>query len=165
MAKADLTAARLRELLHYDPQTGVFMWRTTGKGRPDIGSHAGNVDRGLGYRLICVDYHRRYAHRLAFLYMNGGWPDGLVDHINGDRADNRRANLRVGDRRLNQENMRRAAKGSASGLIGAHKKRDRWSAQIQTHGKLIKLGVFATAQQAHEAYVAAKRKFHRGCTI
>jgi hypothetical protein len=74
-------------------------------------------------------------------------------------------NLRDASRRVNQQNMRRALSGSASGLIGAHKKRNKWSSQIRVEGGLIKLGVFATAQAAHDAYVKAKRQYHAGCTI
>ena len=164
MAAAILTQARLRDLLHYEPETGAFMWRATGKGRPPLGAPAGLVDKQSGYRCICVG-GRKYAHRLAFLYMTGSWPLHLVDHINGDRSDNRWCNLRDMPRIINQQNRRTATSGSASGLLGAHKKRGRWSSQIKVRGQLVKLGVFDTAQDAHNAYIAAKRRFHEGCTI
>jgi hypothetical protein len=165
MATAILTQARLRELLDYDPETGVFTWRATGKGRPAIGSQAGATDKGHGYRSICVEYGRHYAHRLAFLYVTGEWPQGMVDHINGRRDDNRWCNLRDASRLVNQQNMRRAVAGSASGLLGAHKKRGKWSSQIKVRGVLVKLGIFETADQAHAAYLAAKRQLHEGCTL
>ena len=164
MAAPILTQARLRELLHYDPETGAFMWRTTGYGRPPLGAEAGTIDKQSGYRCICVG-GRKYAHRLAFMYMTGNWPRHLVDHINGNRADNRWCNLRDMPRIINQQNRRSASSGSASGLLGAHKKRDRWSSQIKAKGVMHKLGVFATAEEAHAAYVEAKRRLHAGCTI
>jgi hypothetical protein len=89
----------------------------------------------------------------------------MVDHINGRRDDNRWCNLRDASRLVNQQNMRRAVAGSASGLLGAHKKRGKWSSQIKVRGVLVKLGIFETADQAHAAYLAAKRQLHEGCTL
>jgi hypothetical protein len=97
--------------------------------------------------------------------MTGAWPGVFVDHVNGDRTANQWQNLRDVPRRVNQENRRTATDGSASGVLGAHKKRKRWSSQIQTKGKLVKLGVYDTPQQAHAAYILAKRQLHEGCTL
>lgn len=163
MPKA-LTAERLRELVHYDPGTGIFTNRAPRK-KIRVGEVAGTVDKDSGYVVLCLDRARYYGHRLAFLYMTGEWPKLMGDHKNGARADNRWDNLRDASRLVNQQNMRGAARGSASGLLGAHKKRDRWTSQIKVRGQLVKLGTFLTPEAAHSAYVCAKRKYHEGCTI
>jgi hypothetical protein len=105
--KETLTAERLRELLHYDPDTGDFTWRTARKRIP-AGAIAGTVERG--FRRITIGGGRhgpRYsAHRLAWLYMTGAWPNGYLDHINRDPDDNRFANLRLATNSQNQANTR-----------------------------------------------------------
>lgn len=164
MAKADLTAARVRELLHYDPATGVFTNRAPRK-KVRVGEVAGTVDGSTGYVKLRIDRRNYYGHRVAFLHATGEWPKQIVDHINGVRTDNRWTNLRDAPRVINQQNQRRAAGASASGLLGAHKKRDGWSSQIVVNGQMVKLGVFKTAEAAHDAYVRAKRELHEGCTI
>lgn len=159
-----LTAERLRHLVKYDPDTGLFT-NISPRKKIVVGSLAGTFDKSNGYICLCVDRQRVYGHRLAYLYMTGEWPDGLIDHINGVRTDNRWANIRLGSRELNQQNMRKANKTSASGLIGAFKKRNKWESKIKVHGIAIGLGSFDTAEQAHHAYVQAKRLHHAGCTI
>lgn len=162
---SELTQARLKELLHYDPETGIFTNRVQRRRISGVGERAGYRDGESGYRSICIDVHRYYEHRLAFLYMTGAWPAKHVDHLDGQRGDNRWTNLRDVARVVNQQNMRRAPVNNASGLLGAHRKRNRWSSQIKVHGRLVKLGIFDTALQAHHAYIAAKRRFHEGCTL
>lgn len=160
----ELTAERLKQLVHYDPDTGVFTHIAPRK-KIRVGEQAGGIDPGSGYVVLCIDRKRHYAHRLAFLYMNGKWPAQLVDHRDGNRSNNAFSNLRDAPRLINQQNMRRAACTSSSGLIGAFKKRDRWESRIRVAGTIIRLGVFGTAEEAHAAYVAAKRVHHPGCTI
>jgi hypothetical protein len=94
MAVADLTAARLRELLHYDPETGIFTW-VHGTRKSPAGSRAGYVMKGknLGYRAINLEGCCYYEHRLAWLYMTGAWPQHQIDHDNHARTDNRWSNL------------------------------------------------------------------------
>lgn len=164
MAAADLTAARLRELLSYDPDTGIFTWRKSGKGR-NTGVPAGCFDKSNGYVAIYIDYQKNYAHRLAWLYANGCWPDGEIDHRDGVRTNNRLMNLRVVTRVVNMQNRRTANSVSASGLLGAYRKRDRWVSHLRVNGAIVRLGSFPTAEAAHAAYVAAKRLHHAGCTI
>ncbi len=163
-ARGELTAIRLRELLDYNPATGVFTNKSPRK-KITVGEIAGAIDKSNGYWKITIDRRHYFAHRLAFLFMTGAWPSAFVDHINGDRTANHWENLRDVPKRINQQNRRTATAGSKSGLLGAHKKRGRWSSQIHSNGQLIKLGVFTTAEQAHTAYVTAKRKLHEGCTI
>lgn len=167
----EIIAARVRELFHYDPDTGIF----TRKVRLAQRHHAG--DRGdflitagnnAGYRRVSFDSKRYMAHRVAWLYVHGTWPAQDIDHINGDRGDNRIANLRDVPNEINRENMRRP-RGAAttSGLLGVflHKQSGRWRARIQVKKKGIHIGMFDTPEEAHQAYLEAKRKLHEGCTI
>lgn len=159
-----LTVERLKQLVSYDPETGIFT-NSAPRKKVRVGEVAGALDKSNGYIKICIDRKHYYAHRLAFLFMTGAWPAAFVDHCNGERTDNRLANLRDVPKRVNQQNRRTATVGSASGLLGAHKKRGRWSSHIRANGALVKLGTFATAEQAHAAYVNAKRQLHEGCTL
>lgn len=163
MAKADLTPERLKELLNYDPGTGAFTWKQ------HRGVKAGKTAGSLaeGYVLIRLDYKLQKAHRLAWLYVHGVLPSGDIDHINGDRADNRIANLRDVSRSVNLQNQRSAHPNNRHGRMGAtfHSYSGLWRAGIQVDGKHVPLGYFKTAEEASQAYVVAKRRLHEGCTI
>ena len=154
-----LTAERLREVLHYDPETGVFTWRVRA-GHAKIGDVAGGYD-GRGYRVIGVDGALYRAHRLAWLYTTGAWPADQIDHINGARDDNRFANLREATHRENGQN-RTAHPFNTSGHPGVcwHKAAQKWMAQIRTSQKHRYLGLFSTPEEAAAAYVEAKRRLH-----
>jgi ribosome biogenesis SPOUT family RNA methylase Rps3 len=96
------------------------------------------------------------------------WPKHTIDHINGVRTDNRIGNLRDVTQQKNSENMRRPQKRTISGFLGVHvqrRKTVRYLAQIVTDGKLRHLGSYDTAEDAHAAYLEAKRRLHEGCTI
>jgi hypothetical protein len=118
-----------------------------------------------GYQLVCVDGHKYPAHRLAWLIAHGVWPDGQIDHINGNRADNRLENLRDVPRAINAQNQRRAPKNSASGFLGVSRHNNRWRARITIDKRTVRLGTFDTPHQAYAAYLSAKRQLHDGCTI
>lgn len=163
MAKPILTAERLRELLSYNPETGVFLWRV-GHRRVCCGARAGNLNN-QGYRQIQIEGHRYQAHRLAWLYVNGDWPLLLIDHINGIRDDNRLVNLRDVGSAANTQNMRRASRSNSTGMLGVSKSRGRYHAQIQIGSTHLNLGFFDNPSDAHAAYVVAKRRLHAGCTI
>lgn len=163
-SKNALTADAARSLLSYDPETGYFRWRKKVHFKYGPGASAGHVLTN-GYIGVGIQGKKYLAHRLAWLYMTGEWPAGVVDHINGMKTDNRFANLRVGDQQLNLQNMRSAMRGSKSGLLGASKKRNKWLARISVGGKLVRLGLFESAEEAHAAYLDAKRRLHLGCTI
>jgi hypothetical protein len=164
MAVENLTAQRLRELLHYDPETGLFTRRIAHYGHP-AGSAIGST-HNVGYVRLHVDGRSYLAHRLAWLYMTGEWPEQQVDHRDGDRANNRFENLRDVTRSVNFQNQRRArGNNKHSALLGAFKKRDRWESRIKVDGAYIRLGTFRTAEEAHTAYIEAKRRLHPGCTI
>jgi len=164
MAANDLTAARLRELLAYDPLTGEFRWRRARRGTP-IGALAGGKT-SHGYIHIGVDGRgQHYAHRLAWLYMNGEWPTCEVDHINGDGLNNRWDNLRDVSRAENIQNRRRAHRTSQTGFLGVSRKGSGFTAEISVSGQRRYLGMFKSAQEAHDAYVEAKRAIHPGNTL
>lgn len=150
-----LTAERLRELLHCDPETGIFTWLDTG--RRGTGKQAGR-ENDKGYIRIGVDGRIYQASRLAFLYMTGAVPP-IVDHRNTNPSDNRWNNLRAADTSKNNRNRSIDSKNT-SGLKGVswHKRDKRWRAYIYVDGKDVHLGYFDTAELAHAAYRRAADK-------
>lgn len=158
MARNDLTAQRLRELVHYDPRTGIFV-RKTGR---NAGKIIGTPERK--WLQMNLDRQPYRAHRLAWLYVFGEWPN-IIDHINGDRHDNRIDNLRSVDKRINAQNIRSASRNNRSGFLGVSRIGLKWRASIYTNGVSLRLGPFETPEIAYAAYLSAKRKLHAGCTI
>ncbi len=141
----------VREHLGYDPATGRFWWKD------EPGTIAGN-----GYHYIRVCGKMRLAHRMAWAFHYGEEPDGLVDHINGDRSDNRIVNLRLASYSQNSANAKRHSRNT-SGFKGAswdkHKKM--WQATITVQRKQIMIGRYKTKEEAHAAYVREARR-HQG---
>lgn len=173
MAAKNLTSYILKTLIHYEPETGVFTRIShcvSETGRRSSRSVLGPMQRkpnGVGYICFSVNNWNYSAHRLAWLYMTGEWPDGVIDHINGDRADNRWGNLRLSDATLNQQNQRKAKAGSLVDLLGVSvdKESGKYIAQITHNYRHIHLGRFDTAVEAYAAYLGAKRAIHKACTI
>ncbi len=155
-----LTVERLRTLLRYDTETGNFIWRCSRRGIAG-GRIAGSVSRALGYRLINVDGKKYYAHRLAWLYTMGEWPPEQIDHINGNRDDNRRCNLRAATESQNKCNTPRR-RNNCCGYKGVHfhKETGKWRARIKFRGLICELGLHDTATLAHSAYVHAAHRLH-----
>ena len=155
----ELTAERLREFLSYSPDSGDFRWVVT-KGRSAAGRVAGSFD-SYGYVVIRLDRRIYKAHRLAWLYMHGKWPADQIDHINGDRADNRMSNLREATMAQNQQNMKVPAHNT-SRYVGVtwSKREKKWLANIKVNGKVIGLGSYSRIEQAAAAYAEGKAKFH-----
>lgn len=167
MANADLTAERLRELLHYDPNTGIFIWprRVGSRGRM-CGGHEAGCSVHLGYIRIRVLDRLEYAHRLAWLYMKGSWPEFTIDHIDGCKWNNVFRNLRDVIHVVNTENIRVAKSNNLAGLLGVHTNyRGTFYSRIKTNGETVHLGTFDTKEEAYAAYLRAKRLLHDGCTI
>lgn len=164
--KNDLTAAQVRAALEYDHLSGVFRWRPK-KNRTDLSGRVAGAKKRDGYVMFQIGKRHYSAHRIAWLHHFGVWPDGDIDHINGDRADNRIANLRDVTRTINAQNQRRAQRSNATGLLGAHVSPhgDGYVSTIKVNGEAIRLGKFTTPEQAHKAYIEAKRKWHPGNTI
>ncbi len=155
-----ITQARLKELLHYNPDTGVFTWLLRAGQRIRVGGIAGNLDAG-GYRRIMIEGRRYLEHRLVWLYMTGAWPVDQMDHISGVRDDNRLVNLREATNRENCQNRALDVRNT-SGFTGVSwNKRDRkWQCLICVEGRNKSLGYFNTPEEAHAAYVAAKAMIH-----
>ena len=151
------TQERLKKLLHYDPETGVFTWKVKRPGR-SVGDVAGSVGT-KGHRRIYLDNVQYKAHHLAWLYMTGEWPEDQVDHKDVDPDNNRWENLRAA---TNQQNCCNRVHPNPSGLKGVSwKRRNRkWVAQIGVDGKRIHLGLFDSAEAAHAAYCAAAERLH-----
>lgn len=152
----------LKQLLHYDPETGRFT-RLIPQGPAHVGDVAGcDTWNGTVISVCNVTYR---AHRLAWLYITGKWPAEIVDHKDGDPWNNKWTNLRLGGNSINEQNQRKAQKNNGSGFLGAHRNRNKYQADIVHRGKHHYLGMFATPEAAHEAYLDAKRRMHPGCTI
>ncbi len=162
--KYGLTQARLREVLSYNPLTGEFTWQHGTRKAGKMAGHAKN--KGHGYGGVHVDGRVYLTHRLAWFYVYGEWPTLAIDHRNWQRNDNRIANLRDVSGSTNQEN-RRVQSNNKAGLLGAHwnKRLGKFMARIKVKNKYLNLGGFVTAEEAHQAYLKAKRAYHTGCTI
>lgn len=159
-----LTIQELKENLHYNPETGVFT-RTKNSYRLRVGDVV--KGKSASYISICVNNVSYYAHRLAWLYMTGEIPKGMIDHINGNRLDNRICNLRDVSNTENIHNQTRAHSCNKTGFLGVSfdKNANKYRAMIKLDGKNKRLGLFLTAEAAHEAYLEAKRRLHKTCTI
>lgn len=158
------SAEYLWSVLDYNPDTGLFRWKPRGKSRFD-NRHAGNealTARVVGYCVGHIHGHggRVGAHRVAFKMVYGRDPAGEIDHINGDRADNRIANLRDVSRTINARNAARPRTNS-SGLVGVSYRRDKhkWRAHITVDRQMLHLGYFNSCEAAIEARQAAERKY------
>ena len=151
-----LTAERLRQLLHYSPETGLFYWRVK-RGSVAAGAEAGTW-HGNGYRKIHIDGVPHYAHRLAWLYVHGEHPAGEIDHRNGNPADNRISKLRQASRAQNVRNTSR--RNRRSGFKGVVRHGGKWRARIAVDRRRIELGIFSTAEEAAAAYDDAARLYY-----
>lgn len=161
-----ITHGRLLQVMNYDAETGLFHWLAATSKKTKIGSQAKTIN-AYGYIRIRIDKEDYVAHRLAWFYVYGKWPENQIDHINGVRTDNRINNLRDVCVRQNQENQRRAQKGNRSGFLGVswNNKDQKWWSRISVNGKFNYLGSYDKPEDAHAAYVEAKRLRHAGCTI
>lgn len=160
-----LTHIRLLELLSYDPYSGLFKWRIHRKNSTPVGSISGSPTC-KGYVGITVDGKQLVAHRLAWFYINGEWPSGQIDHINGIKADNRISNLRVVTNSVNQQNKKSARADNKTGILGVHLHYSgKYQAKINIGGRQRSLGMYLSAADAQAAYIEAKREYHDGCTI
>lgn len=153
-----LTAERLREVLDYDPMTGIFRWKTlsrNGRGHKP-GDVAGTNDGK--YLRIKIAQVRYRAHRLAWFYMTGSWPKVTIDHKNRSFCDNRFENLREATTQEQALNKRtwRQKKNPLKGVSQSRGRR--WQARICSGRRSVHLGMFDTAEEAHAAYVAAAKQ-------
>lgn len=162
MAKVDLSAQQVRELFEYSPETGALTWRVTPRrSKLKPGDKAGCVAPD-GYIVVGINSGHYKAHRLAWLHTHGEWPAHHLDHINGDRTDNRLCNLRAACGSMNAHNVHGASKRSKSGLLGVRKYGKKWRSAIMIDGRVQHLGTFETPEKAHETYLEMKRRHHFG---
>lgn len=156
----DLTQKRLKKLLEYDPDTGIFRWRVRHRATIPEDRIAGCVSMPSGYRVISVDDVSYREHRLAWLYVYGKWPDVPLDHINQDQVDNRISNLREATPQENQRN-KRLPPNNTSGHVGVSRNDNgkRWIARIGVDDKIIRLGTFDSREDAITARKEAERRY------
>jgi len=174
MAKVDsITPEILRELLRYDPNTGKLYWKPRGRecfssdrafkafNSKFAGKEALTSPNESGYKRGNVLGVTVRAHRAGWAIYYGEWPNGFIDHVNGDTSDNRLANLRTATQTQNMWNTR-PTKNCKSKLKGVHfcKTTNRWRSKIRLDGKHIHLGRFDTEEAAHAAYCKAAKNYH-----
>lgn len=163
-----ITREALMGQLSYSPETGLFHWlveKNSHGGKVHVGDKAGHVNE-RGYVLIGLNGRLHRAHRLAWFYMTGEWPESMIDHKNGVRHDNRWLNLRLSDNSRNGQNVSRSHSDNVSGYLGVsfHKQTGKYVAKIKTPGsRSTYLGIFETPELAHSAYLSAKRELHAAC--
>ena len=172
MAKKPLpTPEHVRQLVSYDPETGRFVWLPREVGRDGslrsvntfnaiyAGRPAFTIDHGNGYLSSTFFQVKAHAHRVAWVWMMGEWPDGEIDHINGDRSDNRWANLRLVTKSQNMRNakLRSNNRSGHHGIYWDRSKR-RWAATIKGDGRTLHLGRFVQLNDAVAARKAAEAK-------
>lgn len=153
-----LTIEEIQEAVSYDPVTGLFTWKKA-RGRVKAGDRAGTITAG-GYVSLFRKPQPLLAHRVAFLLMEKRWPK-LMDHINGDRSDNRWINLRETDDAGNAQNLGvRSSNRHGTTGVSFNIRTGTWEASIRRHPRRFFLGYYATKEEASAAYAGAKRVLH-----
>jgi hypothetical protein len=137
--------------IHYDPDTGAFTRKIASARRVKVGDVCGAISGG-GYRYIRLCGKAYKANRLAWFYVHGEWPSGLVDHINGIKDDDRICNLRVC---TNAENCQNRTRAKGAYMVEGGK----YTSLITVNGKRHYLGRFSSESEARSAYLEAKRTF------
>ena len=155
----EITAERLRYVLHYDPSNGMFRWRVATGHRVAAGDAAGV--RSRGYLLIGVDGVKYRASNLAWLYVTGEWPTAGIDHKDQDPTNDRWKNLRLADQSQNNANAH-VRSDNTSGLRGVNWRPDKqkWRAYVNLHGKQFFCGYFDTIEEAKAARDAKASLLH-----
>lgn len=154
-----LTFERARELLRYCPKTGLLTWNTRAGARGQPGTVAGRIDK-KGYIYVGVDGSGYFGHRVAWLLHTGQWPKQQIDHINGEKSDNRFSNLRDITATENVHNQHGARKRNVTGMRGVSRNHTKFQAEILANGVRLYLGSFDTPEEAHSVYLQAKQELH-----
>lgn len=155
---SELTQELLKELLSYNPKTGDLTWKRDQRGPVRKGDIAGWVNK-QGYRGICIKGRCYVAHRVAWLYMTGKWPQDHIDHLNHDRLDNRWENLREVSQLANNRN-KKPQKNCPLGVHGITKniKGTKYRVQINVKGKTIFLGTYDSFEKACQVRKDAEKE-------
>ncbi len=153
-----ITQSELKDLIEYDPNTGIFIWN---KSRAGVrkGDIAG-TKRPDGYYYIGLNRVRYYAHRLAWLYVHGAFPTGDIDHINGNPSDNRLSNLREVTRQQNLFNMRKKKNVSNVKGVTLCKKTNKWTIVFRVNGVATYFGHYDNIEDAEKVVRAKREEFH-----
>lgn len=156
-----LTEKRLKSLLKYEPDTGVWTWLMTRNHRSRAGSRAGTIHRN-GYRIIEIDGRSYRSSRLAYLYMTGNHSAELIDHIDHKKDNDAWVNLRQASHNQNQYNQKMRV-DNTSGVKGVRweKQAGKWRADIKFQGKSMYLGLFTTLESAAEAVASTRAALHK----
>ena len=154
-----LTAEQLRELMHYDRDTGIFTRKVSAASNARAGDVVGTLMQ-TGYLFAGINYKYHLLHRLAWLYIYGEWPKEQLDHINRIRTDNRICNLREATHTQNARNLSKA-RNNTSGHPGVHWRSDRakWWALIESEGQKHYLGCYNTIEEAIAARKAGELRY------
>lgn len=161
MAAPILTAERLRDLFHYDQNTGIFT-RKISWVKSKIGQQVGTL-HSKGYVSIRIggrkDSKHYFAHRLAWLHLHGAWPVGQIDHINGNRSDNRICNLRDVTQSENMLNQHRAQRDNRHGHMGVTESKGafKYKSGMTFQGRRLSFGYYQSPEDAHAVYARAKK--------
>ena len=158
--QAKLSHDRLLDVLSYDPETGIFLWKKRISIRIVVGKVAGRLDRN-GHIQITIDGIRWMAHRLAWFYVHSVWPDDEIDHRDLKKSNNALINLRQSTRLQNMCNTPKPI-NNTSGYKGVYfdKRCQKWVAQIHAKGRHYWLGSFDDLKDAHAAYVDGSKQKH-----
>ena len=150
----ELTQTQLKKIVSYDPCTGVFTRLLTNQGAKK-GDKAGSIST-RGCVVVSVNNYQHKAHRLAWLYMTGSWPMGVIDHKNRNPVDNRFSNLRDVKQSTNTKNCS-LSKNNSSGVTGVYKHRGKWCAEIMVNRKKIHIGMFSSLVEAKKCRKKAEK--------
>lgn len=144
-----MPACEINTRLGFDPDTGIVYWIATGKEAGGVNNH--------GYKRVKIGGKIYQAHRVAWFLYFGEWPEGMIDHIDQNKQNNRISNLRICDHSLNRMNTRTTK--------GFSRFRDKFQARFKFQGKTVYLGTFETEEQAKEAYQKRKNQYLSECEV
>ncbi len=165
-----ITQKELKEILDYNELTGDFTWKKSISDKTKLNSVAGSKKywKQRPLRIVIRINKKDYqAHRLAWFYVNGQFPELHIDHIDGNPFNNSINNLRQCTPALNNQNRHESQTNSTTKILGVtwHKKAKKWASYLSLNRKTHYLGLFETTDEAHAAYLKAKRDLHEFCTI
>ena len=161
---SDIDFTHVQEILDYCPLMGKFTWKIRVNRKVAVGSNAGTVNNH-GYMIITIKGKKYLAHRLAWLFTHKTFPNGFIDHINGDRTDNKIENLRVVTNSENLQNQRKPRGNNPYLGVSIVKSTGRWQANITVNKKQKNLGHFNSPELARDAYLAAKQIYHPSAPV
>lgn len=150
--RIDAALRYFQKAFTYYPESGIIIRKQCFTNSAKVGDVVGCIDKKTGYLRIGINNKLYYSHRLIWLYMTGEWPKDEIDHINGIRSDNRWSNLRSVEARGNCQNKIKNRGGHLPGTTFRQKNK-KWESMIKIDGKSYHLGLYDTAQEAHEAYM------------